>query len=78
MQLDQLIKPIDQCTDEELLERLRKVRHNREVARPVAKAKAAKTEKKTSNKKVSALEKLLDGMSDEDKLKLIESLENGQ
>ena len=77
MQLDQLIKPIDQCTDEELLERLRKVRHNREVARPVAKAKAAKVEKKSSNKKVSALEKLLDSMSNEDKAKLIESLSDG-
>lgn len=74
MQLNQLIKPIDECTDEELLELLRKVRHNREVARPVAKAKAAKVEKKTTTKKLSAMEKLLAGMSEEDRQKLIESL----
>jgi hypothetical protein len=74
MQLSNLVKPIDQCTNDELLERLRAVRHNREVARPVAAAKAAKVEKKSSVKKMSALEKLVDSMSDADRLKLIESL----
>jgi len=78
MQIQQLIKPIDQCSNEELMERLRGVRHNREVNRPVAKAKAAKVEKKASRTKMSAMDKLLDGMSDEEKLKLLAQLENGQ
>jgi hypothetical protein len=74
MQLGDLIKPIDQCSNEELLERLRKVRHNREVARPVAVAKATKAAKKTSVKKISALDKLVAGMSESDRAKLIEML----
>ena len=74
MQTNQLIKPIDQCSNDELMERLRTVRHSREVARPVAKAKAAKVEKKTSRVKMSAMDKLLDGMSDEEKQKLLAQL----
>lgn len=74
MQLPDLVKPIDQCTEEELLERLRRVRHNREIAHPVAAAKEARAEKKTSNKRMSALEKLVAGMSEADRIKLIDSL----
>jgi len=74
MRLNDLIKPIDECTEEELMERLRRVRHNREVARPVAVAKATKEVKKSSVKKMSALEKLVEGMSEADREKLIESL----
>ena len=74
MQLQDRVKPIDEMSDEELLERLRQVRHNREVARPVAVAKATKIAKKTSVKKMSALEKLVDGMSVEERAKLIASL----
>jgi hypothetical protein len=74
MQLHDLIKPIDQLSTEELLERLRVVRHNREIARPVAAKAAAKAEKKGSARKMSALEKLVAGMSEADREKLIESL----
>jgi hypothetical protein len=74
MRLTDLVKPIDECTEEELLERLRRVRHNREVARPVAAAKVARAEKKSSGKRISALEKLVAGMSEADRAKLIDSL----
>ena len=74
MQLSDLVKTIDFCSDEELLERLRKVRHNREHARPVARAKAAKLEKKSAGQRVSTLEKLVDKMSAADKARLLESL----
>lgn len=74
MRLTDLVKPIDECTEEELLERLRRVRHNREVARPVAVAKVARAEKKSSGKRMSALEKLVAGMSEADRAKLIDSL----
>ena len=74
MQTHQLVKTIDSMSDDELLERLRIVRHSREVARPVAARKTALAEKKTSRKKVNALDKVVNLMSDEERLKLIELL----
>lgn len=74
MQTPELIKTLDQMTDDELLERLRTVRHNREVARPVAKKKADVAEKKTSRKRVSDMDKLLVGMTEEERQQLINSL----
>jgi len=74
MRLTDLVKPIDQCTEEELLERLRYVRHNREIARPVAAKVAERAERKSSGKRMSTLEKLVEGMSESDRAKLIESL----
>lgn len=74
MQTPELIKTLDQMTDDELLERLRTVRHNREVARPVATKKAATAEKKTSRKRVTDLDKLLAGMTEEERQQLINSL----
>jgi hypothetical protein len=74
VQTSDLIKTIDQCSDEELLERLRKVRHNREVARPVAVRKTAKVETKTARKRVSAVDKVVDTMSESERQKLIELL----
>lgn len=63
MRLEQLVKPIEEMTDEELLERLHAVRHRREVAKPVAKKKAQVAATKQSRKKVGAVEKLLEGLS---------------
>ena len=77
MQLKDLVKPLDQQTDEELLERLRTVRHNREVARPVARKKAAKAEKKASISRVGTAEKLLAGLSEEEQLELLKQLTTG-
>lgn len=74
MQTPELIKTLDQMTDDELLERLRTVRHNREVARPVAKKKADVAEKKTSRKRVSDMDKLLVGMTEEERQQIINSL----
>ena len=74
MQTPELVKTLDQMTDDELLERLRTVRHNREVARPVAKKKADVAEKKTSRKRVSDMDKLLVGMTEEERQQIINSL----
>jgi DNA-binding MarR family transcriptional regulator len=75
MQTPQLVKTLDQMTDDELLERLRTVRHNREVARPVAAKKAVTVEKKATRKKVNDLDKLLAGMTEEERQQLIASLQ---
>lgn len=75
MQLLDLIKPLDQFTDDELRERLRVIRNNRTVTRPAAKAHAKKAAKKTSRAKVSKNEKLIEGLTEEQKLALIAQLQ---
>lgn len=65
---------IEDMSVEQLQEHLRKIRHRRTVEKPVAKAKAAKAEKKTTHKRVSAVEKLLAELSPEDQAALIKSL----
>lgn len=61
-------------SDAELLEHVRAMRHRREVARPVAKAKAERAEKKTVRKKSEKVVDLFAGLSDEEKQKLIQAL----
>lgn len=75
MQLKDIVKSIVDMTDEELLDHLRKVRQRRTVERPVAKAKAAKAEKKSSHKRLTALDKLLATLSLEDQAELMKYLE---
>lgn len=65
MQLGDLVKPIEDMSDEELKKRLFDIRHRREVERPVAKSKAKKAATKKSNKKVSEAEKMLASLSAE-------------
>lgn len=74
MQLKDLVKPISEMTDEELLARVREIRHRREVERPVAKNKAAKAEKKESRSRVTKTETLLSNLSQEEIQALIAKL----
>ena len=78
MQLFDLVKPLDKMSDEELMEHVRAMRHRRDSRRPVAVKKAARTEKKASQKKVSGVEKLLAGLSEAERNALIESLSQGE
>lgn len=75
MKLKSLVTPIDQMSEEELTERLRTIRHSRERARPVARRKAAKAEKKESSKKLSSTEKLFAALSEEDRNELVAKLQ---
>jgi hypothetical protein len=74
VQLNDLVKPIEEMTDEELKQRLFDLRHRREVEKPAAKARVKKAEKKESKKKVSAAEKLLADLSPEDLAALLKEL----
>lgn len=74
MQLSDLIKPISKMSDEELAEHLRGIRHRRETARPVAKAKAERAEKKETRVATKKVDSLIKGMSAEDRAKLIAAL----
>lgn len=78
MQLKDITKPISECTDEELQERLRNIRHTRTVVRPAAARHVERAEVRTSRKKVSAIEKLLDKMSPEERAAFMAQLEGGQ
>lgn len=59
MQLNDLVKPIEEQTDEELRERLFAIRHRRETERPAAQTRVKKAARKESKKKMSAAEKML-------------------
>lgn len=71
MQLKDLVKPISDMSDEELMERLRTIRHNRTAARPAAKAHAKRAAKKGAVTRISKVDKLLEGLSREEILKLL-------
>ncbi len=73
-QLKDIIKPIDQQTDEELIERLRLMRHKRDVIRPAKVKHVERAETKVARKKVSATEKLVAGLSAEEKARLLKEL----
>lgn len=74
MQLGDLVKPIEDQTDEELRARLFDIRHRREHERPVAKAKIKKAAKKEGQKKVSAAEKLLADLTPEQLAALLQEM----
>lgn len=71
MQLEHLVKPLDQMSDDELMELLRQKRHNRTVARPAGKARAKRAERKGQQGRVSKVENLLAGLSEEQKRQLL-------
>lgn len=74
MQLKDLVKPIDQQTDEELLERLRIVRHNREVIRPAAAKRAERSSTKAARKQAASTDKLLEELTDAEREQLLAKL----
>ena len=75
MKIAGLVKTIDQMSDEELMERVRQIRHSRETVRPAAAKHVERAETKTSRKKVSSVEKLLEGLSEVERANLLAQLE---
>lgn len=78
MQLSDLTKSISQLTDEELLERLRTVRHNRSVVRPAARKHVERAEKRETRTKVASTDKLLQQLTPEQMAILIKQLKEEQ
>lgn len=74
VQLKDITKPIDQMTDDELMTRLRTVRHSRETIRPAARKHIERAETKATRVKMSAMDKVLEGMSDSDREELLKQL----
>ena len=79
MQLFDLVKPITDMTDEELLEHLRKIRHNRTVVRPAARKHAERSEtkavRKATKKRADGLDAVLGKLTEEERNALIKQLE---
>ena len=75
MQLDDLVKPIDSMSDEELRERLKELRNRRSVERPAAKKHKEKAAKKEAAPKITKVKNLLEGLSPEDMAALLKQLE---
>lgn len=74
MQLKDLTKDIRSMTDEELLEHVRGIRHNKYVARPAASKKRQVEKKKVERKATSAIDKLLQKLSPEERKALLKQL----
>lgn len=74
MQLNDLVKPIEEQSDEELLERLRMIRNNRNTVRPAAASRAKRAAKKGSQTRVSKVEAILEGLTEAQKLELLREL----
>ena len=78
MQLKDLVKPLDQLTDEELLEKLRSIRHNRSVVRPAHQAHIDRAVKKTKRATAKKVTTTIGNLTDEERQKLIEQLQQGE
>lgn len=65
MQLKDLTKPIDQMTDEEILDRIRTMRANRNTIRPAAKDHAKREAKKGTAGKSKQLDLLVKDLTPE-------------
>ena len=76
MQLKDLVKPIDEQSDEELLAHLRQIRHNREVYKSAVKKRAKKEETKASRGRVSKLEQLLASLPEDEREAFLRQLED--
>lgn len=77
MQLIDILKPMDQMTDEELKERLQKIRHNRDTVRPAAKSREKKEAKKGAVTRINKMDDLFDKMSPQQKAEFIKQLGGG-
>jgi len=75
MKLADLTRDIRKMTDAELREHVRSIRHSKYVERPATAARKQKAVKKTGNQATSKLQKMLAGMSEAERLAIINALE---
>lgn len=78
MQLGDLVKPLEKMTNEELIEHLRQVKQRRSVERPAHRAHVERAEKKTSRAKSKKVSTAFGNLTDEERQKLIEQLQQGE
>ncbi len=74
MQLSDLIKPLDDMTDDELREHLSKIRHSRTKAKPATVNREKRAAKKGATGRISKVDDLFGDMTPEEKAELIRQL----
>lgn len=77
MKLSQLVADLRTMTEDELREHVRAIRHSKYVERPAQAARKEKKERKTGNKAVGQLEKLLASLPEAERLAIIKQLSKG-
>jgi len=75
VQLLDLVKPIEDMSDEELHEHLRQVRQRRTIERPASKTRAKKKAKKGNVTRINKAEDLFSSLSEEEKKVLLAQLQ---
>lgn len=75
--LKDLTRNVSNMSEEELLEHVKQVRHNKYVAKPAVAKRVADVEKKEKNTQVRGVNKIIDSMTPEQKLALLKQLEEG-
>ena len=78
MRLNQLVKDLRKMSDAELLERIRKMRHNKYVEKPAVAARKEKPQRQESNRATMKVNRMMRDMSNTDREALIKLLEGGQ
>lgn len=74
MQLLDLVKPIEQSSDEELIARLKEIRKRRFMEKPAAKKRVERAKKKGAQTRISQTEKLLQSLTPEELHELLKQL----
>lgn len=76
MRLSDLTKNLSNMSQEELLAHVRQIRDNKYVVKPAVQKRVADVEKKVKNTGIRSMDKMIDGMTDEQKLALLKSLQS--
>ena len=74
MQLHDLVKPIEDQSDEELEARLREIRHRRDTIRPAARKHVERAAKKGTKTRVTKTAGMFSNLSEAEKAELIKAL----
>lgn len=74
MQLKDLVKPISEMSNDELLEHVRRIRQNRHIIRPAHKAHVERAEKKEARVREKKTANLFASLSEADKALLVAEL----
>ena len=75
MRLNDLVKPIEEMSEDELHALLMDIRRRKTIERPATKARVQKAEKKEGRVKVSSVEKMLAKLSPQEREELLKQLE---
>lgn len=77
MKISDLTANLSSMTEDQLMEHVRKLRHNKYVAKPAVAKRVADEEKAEKNTAIRGVNRLLDSMTPEQKAELLKKLTGG-